>query len=121
VLLLRIPAPLLYGGILVVATVGAWSVHRSAGDIVALTVIGALGYALRRADCPLAPVMIGVMLGPAADMHLRRALAIAEGHWSALVTRPLSAALLATAVLVLLGPALADAWRARGGDGAAPP
>ncbi len=106
VLLLRIPAPLLYGGILVVATVGAWSVHRSAGDIVALTAIGALGFALRRAECPLAPVMIGVMLGPAADMHLRRALAIAEGNWSALLTRPLSAILLATAVTVLVGPVL---------------
>ena len=61
------------------ATVGAWSVHRSAGDILALAAIGAVGFALRRAQCPLAPVMIGVMLGPAADMHLRRALAISEG------------------------------------------
>ena len=39
--------------------------------------------ALRRAGCPLAPVMIGVMLGPAADMHLRRALAVADGDWTA--------------------------------------
>ena len=73
---------------------------------VALAAIGALGFALRRAGCPLAPVMIGVMLGPAADMHLRRALAIAEGDWTVLLTRPLSAALLATAVLVIVGPAL---------------
>ncbi len=106
VLLLRIPTPLLYGGILVVATVGAWTVHRSAGDLVALAAIGALGFALRRAGCPLAPVMIGVMLGPAADLHLRRALAIAEGNWTTLITRPLAAALLATAVLVIVGPAL---------------
>ena len=60
------------------------------------------------------------MLGPAADMHLRRALAIAEGNWSALLNRPLSAGLLATAVLVLLGPALAGVWRARRANGAAP-
>ena len=55
VLLLRIPTPLLYGGILVVATVGAWSVHRSAGDIVALAAIGALGFALRRAELSAGP------------------------------------------------------------------
>ncbi len=108
VLLLRIPSPQLYAGILVVATVGAWSVHRSAGDVVALTVIGLIGYALRRADCPLAPVMIGVMLGPAADMHLRRALAVAEGDWSALVARPLAGGLLLITALVLVGPTL---WR----------
>ena len=108
VLLLRIPTPQLYAGILVVATVGAWSVHRSAGDVVALTAIGLIGYALRRADCPLAPVMIGVMLGPAADMHLRRALAVAEGDWAALVARPLSGGLLVITALVLVGPA---AWR----------
>jgi putative tricarboxylic transport membrane protein len=110
---LRIPTPLLYGGILVVATVGAWSVHRSAGDVLALAAIGALGFGLRHAGCPLAPVMIGVMLGPAADMHLRRALAIGEGNWTVLVTRPGSGALLLTAVVVLVGPALWRQWHDR--------
>ncbi|MGE0360307.1 MAG: tripartite tricarboxylate transporter permease [Vicinamibacterales bacterium] len=119
--LLRIPAPLLYAGILVVATVGAWSVHRSMGDVLALAAIGALAFLLRRADCPLAPVMIGVMLGPAADLHLRRALAIADGDLTVLVTRPFSAGLLATAALVLLGPALTSAWRRRNGGADAPP
>jgi putative tricarboxylic transport membrane protein len=119
VLLLRIPTPLLYGGILVVATVGAWSVHRAVGDVLALAAIGALGFGLRQAGCPLAPVMIGVMLGPAADMHLRRALAIAEGEWTALVTRPTSGALLLVAGLVLVGPALLGRWRASRRDAAA--
>jgi putative tricarboxylic transport membrane protein len=117
VLLLRIPPPWLYGGILVVASVGAWSVHRSAGDVLALTAIGVLGFVLRREGCPLAPVMIGFMLGPAADMHLRRALAVADGRWMALVERPLAAALLATAVAIVCGPVI---WRhVRGGDAAA--
>jgi putative tricarboxylic transport membrane protein len=64
--------------------------------------------------------MIGVMLGPAADMHLRRALAIAEGDWTALVTRPTSGALLLVAMLVLVGPALLGRWRAAPRDPAAP-
>ena len=115
--LLRLPTPQLYAGILVVATVGAWSVHRSGGDILALAAIGAVGFALRRAQCPLAPVMIGVMLGPAADMHLRRALAISEGAWSVFLTRPIAAGLLATALLVLAGPTLMRAWRPAGGPG----
>jgi putative tricarboxylic transport membrane protein len=118
VLLLRIPAPWLYGGILVVATVGAWSVHRSSGDILALVVIGLVGLGLRRVACPLAPVMIGFMLGPAADMHLRRALAVGDGGWATLVTRPIAGALLAVCALLLAAPPLWRAWRR---DGAARP
>ena len=65
--------------------------HRSAGDLVLLTAIGALGYGLRRAGHAVAPVMIGLILGPAADQQLRRALAISDGDWSVLVTRPIAA------------------------------
>ena len=61
--LLAIPKPQLYAGILVIATLGAYSVHHAAGDLVLLTVIGVLGYVLRRIDAPVAPVMIGLILG----------------------------------------------------------
>jgi len=116
--LLRIPAPWLYGGILVVATVGAWSVHRSSGDILALVAIGLIGLGLRRLACPLAPVMIGFMLGPAADMHLRRALAVGDGGWTTLVMRPVAGLLFAVCVLLLAAPPLRRAWRRdRGSSG----
>ncbi|MFN8644067.1 MAG: tripartite tricarboxylate transporter permease [Candidatus Binatia bacterium] len=111
VLLLRVPAPWLYGGILVVSAIGAWSVHRAPGDVVTLVVIGLLGFALRRAGCPLAPVMIGLMLGPAADVHLRRALAVADhGAWS-LITRPMAGALWLVCTLLLVAPPLWRRWR----------
>ena len=49
--------------------------------------------------------MIGLILGPAAEQHLRRALSISQGDWTPFLTRPLSAALLGIAVAVLLwGP-----------------
>jgi putative tricarboxylic transport membrane protein len=106
VTLLEIPKPQLYAGILVVATLGAYSVHRSAGDLVLLTAIGVLGYALRRMEMPIAPVMIGLILGPAADQQLRRALAISDGDWSVLVTRPIAATLLVLAAAAALWPAM---------------
>ena len=56
--LLTIPKPQLYGGILVLASVGAYSVHGSAADLVMLCVIGALGYGLRAGGFPIAPVII---------------------------------------------------------------
>jgi putative tricarboxylic transport membrane protein len=104
--LLEIPKPQLYAAILVVATLGAYSVHRSTGDLVLLTAIGVLGYGLRRADMPIAPVMIGLILGPSADQQLRRALAISDGDWSVLVTRPIAATLLILAAAAALWPAL---------------
>ena len=63
-------------------------------------------YGLRRADMPIAPVMIGLILGPAADQQLRRALAISDGDWSVLVTRPIAATLLILAAAAALWPAL---------------
>ena len=103
--LLSIPKPWLYGGILVVASVGAYSVHRSAGDLLLLAIIGIVSFGLRFVGAPVAPVMIGLILGPAAEQHLRRALSISQGDWSVFVGRPLSVALLGLAALILLwGP-----------------
>jgi putative tricarboxylic transport membrane protein len=102
--LLTIPKPALYAGILILASAGAYSVNRSAFDVAVLYAIGAVGYLMRRHGIPLAPAIIGVILGPLAEQQLRRALAIAEGSPAVFVTRPISAALLAAAALLLLGP-----------------
>ena len=100
--LLSIPRPWLYGGILVVASLGAYTVHRSPGDLILVAVIGLVGFGLRAVDAPIAPVMIGLILGPAAEQHLRRALSISQGDWTVFVTRPLSATLLAAAMAILV-------------------
>jgi len=100
--LLAIPRPQLSAGILLVSTLGAYSVHRSVGDLVLLTAIGILGYVLRRTSMPVAPVMIGLILGPVADQQLRRALAISGGDWSVFVVRPISAVLLGVALVAAL-------------------
>jgi putative tricarboxylic transport membrane protein len=105
--LLAVPRPLLYAGILLLATVGAYSVHGSRADLVLLVVIGALGFALRAWGFPVAPVIIGLLLGPMAEQQLARALAIGEGDVTVLIARPVSAVLLAIAVLVLAWPAIA--------------
>ncbi len=103
--LLSIPRPWLYGGILVVASLGAFSVHRSAGDLLLMAAIGIVGFLLRVIGAPVAPVMIGLILGPAAEQHLRRALSISQGDWTVLITRPLSATLiLCAATLIVWGP-----------------
>jgi putative tricarboxylic transport membrane protein len=75
-----------------------------------------LGYGLRRADMPIAPVMIGLILGPSADQQLRRALAISDGDWSVLVTRPIAAMLLILAAAAALWPAVRARKKGSGRD-----
>ena len=103
---LMIPRPLLYGGILVLASVGAYSLNRSVFDLGVLYAIGVAGYLMRLADIPPAPAVIGLILGPTAEEQMRRSLAIAQGDPTVFVSRPLSAALLLLAVVALVGPRL---------------
>lgn len=101
---LRIPAPLLQGGILVFATLGAWSLRQSWFDLLLLLLIGLLGLAMRRFGFPAAPVIVGMILGPMAEKQLRNALSISQGDWSVFLTRPLCLALVVLVVVVLLLP-----------------
>jgi putative tricarboxylic transport membrane protein len=101
---LAIPRPVLYGGILVFATLGAYSLHQSVIDLVILYVFGLLGFVMRRWDIPVAPAVIGLILGPLAETQARRALAISQGDPAVFVTQPISAAILAISFLLLMVP-----------------
>jgi putative tricarboxylic transport membrane protein len=107
--ILRIPAPLLYAGILVFATIGTYGISNSPVDLVLLYAIGIVGFLMRRYDFPAAPVIIGMILGPLAEQEFRRAMTISNGDWTVLVSQPLSATLLALAALAMVGPLV---WRA---------
>ena len=104
--LLRIPQPLLYGGILVFSTLGVYSLNNSTFDLVLLFIVGIIGFLMRRYDFPVAPAVIGLILGPMAEAQFRRAMTISQGDPSVFVTHPLSLALLVTALLVIILPPL---------------
>ena len=101
---LTIPQPLLYGGILVFATLGAYSLHESVVDLATLYVFGLLGFAMRRWDIPVAPAVIGLILGPLAETQFRRALAISQGDPSVFYQHPISATLFAFTALLIVVP-----------------
>jgi putative tricarboxylic transport membrane protein len=109
--MLQIPAPLLYAGILVFATIGAYGVSQSVVDLILLYVIGAIGFLMRRFDFPTAPVIIGMILGPLAEQNFRQAMTISAGDWTTFLTRPISAVLLALALVALVAPALMNMRR----------
>ncbi len=102
--LLSIPQPLLYGGILVFSTLGVYSLSNSTFDLLLLFIVGIIGFLMRRHEFPVAPCIIGLILGPLAEAQFRRALSISQGDPSVFVTHPLSAVLLALAAAVIIVP-----------------
>ena len=105
-----VPRSLLFAGILVLASLGAYSLNRSMLDLTLLYAVGVVGCAMRVYDVPLVPAVLGLVLGPLSEQQFRRAIAISEGDVSVFLARPISAALLLAAALVLVGPRLVTRW-----------
>jgi putative tricarboxylic transport membrane protein len=100
------PRRLLFAGILVLASLGAYSLNGSLVDLVILYLVGAVGCVMRIYDVPLVPAVLGLVLGPLSELQFRRAMAISEGDLSVFVTRPISAVLLLVAAMLLFGSRL---------------
>jgi putative tricarboxylic transport membrane protein len=116
--LLRVPYPLLYPTILVCSLLGVYAVNGSVVDVWIMLAMGVIGYVLRKLEFETAPIVLGLVLAPMMELSLRQSLAMSGGRYDILVTRPISASLLAVgAVLVALAlrPLLARTldWRAR--------
>ena len=102
--LLQIPRPYLYAGILLFAAFGAYALNFAVVDILILAVIGVLGYFMRRYGYPVAPLVVGMILGPMGEEYLRKALQLSQGDLSTLVLQPFAAtAYIVLAVLVAGG------------------
>lgn len=100
--LLQIPYTILFPLIIAFCCIGVFSIGNSSFPIYQLTIFGLLGYVFARLDCDLAPFILGFILGPMIEENFRRALLISGGDLSVFVTRPISAGLLATAVIALV-------------------
>ena len=100
--LLTIPYRMLFPAIVGFACIGTYSIGLNAFDIYAIAVLGVLGYVLVRMDCEPAPLLLGFVLGPLLEEHLRRALIISRGDPMTFIERPISAALLAVAAIAIV-------------------
>ncbi|MBX5158640.1 MULTISPECIES: tripartite tricarboxylate transporter permease [unclassified Rhizobium] len=102
--LLTIPKPWLYAGILLFATLGTIGANPSVFELSMLLAFGVLGYLMRLFGYPIAPAVVGLILGPLAEQQLRRALAISQGDVTTLVMSPIAAGLLIVAAAAFLIP-----------------
>jgi putative tricarboxylic transport membrane protein len=100
--MLTIPYHVLFPAIIAFAAIGTFSIASNAFDIYAIAVLGILGYVLVKLDCEPAPLLLGFVLGPLLEEHLRRAMIISRGDPTTFLTRPISAGLLALAVAALV-------------------
>jgi putative tricarboxylic transport membrane protein len=102
--LLRVPYPLLAPLIVVFVLVGAYSVNNNPTDVGFTVIFGLLGYLMRKFAFEPAPLVLAMILGPQLEASLRRALIYSRGDFMVFLERPIAAALLAVAALMLLSP-----------------
>jgi putative tricarboxylic transport membrane protein len=100
--LLRIPYPLLYPAILIFCVLGVYAVSGSVVDVGIMTVMGGLGYLLRKFDFETAPVVLGLVLAPMMEMSFRQSLSMSSGSYQIFVVRPIALALISVGVALLL-------------------
>jgi putative tricarboxylic transport membrane protein len=100
----RLPGVSLVPAILVLMCVGVYVINGRPIDIWVMLLAGLIGYLLEKVNVPLAPIILGMILGPMAEAGIRRALLISRGDWTGVISNPISMALCGATILVLLWP-----------------
>jgi putative tricarboxylic transport membrane protein len=100
--LLTVPYRWLFPAIVLFCAIGVYSTNNNTWDIWMVGFFGVVGYLFIKLGCEPAPLLLGFILGPMMEEHLRRAQLLGRGDWTQFVTRPLSAGLLAAAALLLV-------------------
>ena len=100
--MLSIPYRVLFPAIVLFACIGTYSINQNIYDIYAIAFFGIVGYLLIRFGCEPAPLLLGFVLGPLLEEHLRRAMIISRGDPMIFIERPISATLLGLAVLAVV-------------------
>lgn len=99
--MITIPYRYLFPAIIVFCAIGVFSLNNSLFDVYLMALFGVVGYVFKKLDCEPAPLLLGFILGPMMEEFLRRALLLSKGDPLVLVTRPISATMLALAAILL--------------------
>jgi putative tricarboxylic transport membrane protein len=98
---LQVPQTLLVPVILVLCTVGSFAIAGRLFDIWVMLGFGIVGFILRQFDYPMAPLVLGIVLGDLMEKNLRRGLVLADGNIEPFFTRPISLVIWVTIVLLI--------------------
>jgi putative tricarboxylic transport membrane protein len=100
--LLTVPYRLLFPAIMAFSAIGIYSVNNSSFEIYLTALFGIIGFLWIKLGCSPAPMLLGFVLGPMMEEHLRRAMLMSKGNPSVFFTRPLSLAFLIATILILV-------------------
>ncbi|MCM3005992.1 tripartite tricarboxylate transporter permease [Priestia koreensis] len=104
--IIETPKKYLIPMIIAISIFGVYAVQVSVYDLLLLVACGILGYFFSKNDYPIAPLVLGLVLGPMIENNLRRALTISNGDYGVFFTRPISLVFLIITVLWLAIPML---------------
>jgi putative tricarboxylic transport membrane protein len=111
--LLTVPYRVLFPAIVVFASLGCYAINSNNFDVYAIAVFGIIGYTLVKLGCEPAPLLLGFVLGPLLEEHLRRAMILSRGDPMIFLDRPISATLLVLAAAALVVAVLPSVRRKR--------
>lgn len=101
---LSVPGWLMVPGILSISFIGVYAINSGTFDLLMVVAIGTIGYFLRKFGVPMAPLVLGVVLGDMMEQNLRRALSITNGDIAVLYQSPVSIGLWIAAIAVVVIP-----------------
>ena len=109
--LLRIPKSWLSAIILMLCLTGTYAINYSTFDVLVMLVFGVIGFMFKRTGFPIAPIVLGLVLGPILEETLSQSLIASSGNPLVFLTRPLSCAFVIIFVLTLTSPLLKRLFR----------
>jgi putative tricarboxylic transport membrane protein len=102
--ILRIPFSVIAPVIIVICSIGAYTVHNNLFDVWMVVVFGVLGYLFKKLSYPLAPLVLAIVLGDAAESSFRQAMLISQGDMSIFFSKKLVGFMTTLALLLLFWP-----------------
>jgi putative tricarboxylic transport membrane protein len=104
--ILQTPKSILTPTIMALCLVGTYAINNSMFDIGIMLVAGVIGYFMQKFEFPPSPIVLALIMGPMAESNFRRALALSQGSYDFLYTRPITVTFLALALFSMLYPLL---------------
>ena len=113
--LLRVPYAILLPVIILFCLIGAYTIANSIVDVLLMLAFGMLGYLMKKLKYDAAPFVLAFVLGPMLEYSLKQSLIVSKGSFHLFFTRPISAACLVLAFLLLVIPLLPKVGKKRPG------
>ncbi|MFC6614099.1 tripartite tricarboxylate transporter permease [Halopenitus salinus] len=106
--IINFPPQYLWPVIIVLCVVGSFALRGGIFDVWTMALAGLLGFVIRMDDYPLAPMVLGLILGPIAEQNLRRSLQLSDGSIDIFLASPIAMAILGLSVISLFSPFIAE-------------